>query len=137
MTNPYRSLPSVERLLADELIAPIAARHGHDAVVEIARTVLDEYRSEVERTGSPPAQPPAEAVAERALGLRRSLRRTINATGIVIHTNLGRAPLSEATIEAMVEAGRGYSNLEFDLESGEVTPFRMGMRIPQPGASQA
>ena len=119
MTNPYRSLPSVERLLADELIAPLAARHGHDAVVAIARTVLDEYRGEVERTGSAPAQPPAEVVVERAQALRRSLRRAINATGIVIHTNLGRAPLSEATIEAMAEAGRGYSNLEFDLESGE------------------
>ncbi|HJM76324.1 MAG TPA: L-seryl-tRNA(Sec) selenium transferase [Dehalococcoidia bacterium] len=119
MTNPYRSLPSVERLLADELIAPLAARHGHNAVVEIARTVLDEYRGEVERTGSAPAQPPAEAVVERAHALRRSLRRAINVTGIVIHTNLGRAPLSEAAIEAMAEAGRGYSNLEFDLESGE------------------
>ncbi len=119
MSNPYRSLPSVERLLADDLIAPLAARHGHDAVVEIARAVLDEYRGEVERTGTPPARPPAEAVVERARALRRSLRRAINATGIVIHTNLGRAPLSEATIEAMAEAGRGYSNLEFDLESGE------------------
>jgi L-seryl-tRNA(Ser) seleniumtransferase len=119
MTNPYRSLPSVERLLADELIAPLAARHGHDAVVEIARSVLDEYRGEVDRTGSAPAQPPAEAVVERAQALRRSLRRAINATGIVIHTNLGRAPLSDAAIEAMAAAGRGYSNLEFDLESGE------------------
>ncbi|MEE8338458.1 MAG: L-seryl-tRNA(Sec) selenium transferase [Dehalococcoidia bacterium] len=119
MTNPYRSLPSVDRLLADDLVAPLAERHGHDAVVAIARSVLDEYRVAVERTGDAPEQPAAEAVVERAQTLERSLRRAINATGIVIHTNLGRAPLSDAAIEAMAEAGRGYSNLEYDLDRGE------------------
>jgi L-seryl-tRNA(Ser) seleniumtransferase len=119
MTNPYRSLPSVDRLLADDLVAPLAMRHGHDAVVAIARSVLEEYRVAVERTGDPPERPAAETVVERAQTLERSLRRAINATGIVIHTNLGRAPLSEAAIEAMAKAGRGYSNLEFDLDGGE------------------
>jgi L-seryl-tRNA(Ser) seleniumtransferase len=119
MTNPYRSLPSVERLVADDRVAPLAERHGHNAVVDLARAVLDEYRSEVERTGSAPQRSAAEVVVERAQTLERSLRRAINATGIVIHTNLGRAPLSDAAIDAMAEAGRGYSNLEFDLDAGQ------------------
>jgi L-seryl-tRNA(Ser) seleniumtransferase len=118
MTNPYRALPSVDRLLADQRVAPLAVRHGHDAVVGIARAVLEEYRAEVERTGAPPQQAPEDAVVERARTLEPSLRNVINATGVVIHTNLGRAPLSKAAIAAMAEAGRGYSNLEFDLEGG-------------------
>ena len=117
--NPYRDLPSVERLLADERVASLAVRHGHDALVDVARAVLAEYRAEVAGSGRPPARPAVEAVIERAASLERSLRAVINATGVVIHTNLGRAPLSEATLAAMADAGRGYSNLEFDIEAGE------------------
>ena len=123
MSNPadlYRRLPSVERLITDHRVAPLVAEHGHASVVDLARSMLDEYREIAERTGALPAVDVAQALAERAReALRPSLRRVINATGVVIHTNLGRAPLSEATIEAMAAAGRGYSNLEFDLEAGE------------------
>ena len=119
MTNPYRELPAIDRLLADEQVAPLAARHGHDAVVQIARAVLDEYRTEIERAGAAPSRPAAQAVAERAAALEPSLRRVVNATGVVIHTNLGRAPLSGETIAAMAAASEGYSNLEFDLAAGE------------------
>ena len=119
LTNPYRSLPSVDLLLADEQVAPLARRHGHDALLGIARAVLEEYRVEVERTGAAPDRPPAEAVVERARSLGPTLRGVINASGVIIHTNLGRAPLSAAAIEAMAAAGRGYSNLEFDLDAGE------------------
>ncbi len=118
MTNPYRGLPSIDRLLADRRVAPLTDRHGHDAMVGIAREVLEECRVEVQRTGVSPARPPAEILVERAHALEPGLRRLINATGVVIHTNLGRAPLSTATIAAMAEAGRGYSNLEFELDEG-------------------
>jgi len=118
MTNPYRSLPSIDRLLADQRVAPLVERYGRDAVLGIAREVIDEYRVRAEQTGALPERPPAETVAERAQALERSLRRVINATGVVLHTNLGRAPLSAAAIEAMAAAGRGYSNLEFDLDEG-------------------
>ena len=114
--NPYRALPAIDRLLADERVAPLAERHGHDALVRISRAVLDEYRAAIDDAGQAPDRAPAEAVAERARTLEPSLRRVINATGVVIHTNLGRAPLSAATIEAMAAASEGYSNLEFDLE---------------------
>ena len=116
--NPYRALPAIDRLLADAQVAPLAERHGHEALVEISRAVLDEYRAEIDRAGAAPSRPAAEAVAERARALEPSLRRVVNATGVVIHTNLGRAPLSRATIEAMAAASEGYSNLEFDLDTG-------------------
>jgi L-seryl-tRNA(Ser) seleniumtransferase len=117
-TNPYRSLPSIERLLGDERVARLAERHGHEAVVRVARSVLDEYRALIERTGGAPARSAADAVIERAASLESSLRPVINATGVIIHTNLGRAPLSRDTIAAMSQAAAGYSNLEYDLEAG-------------------
>jgi L-seryl-tRNA(Ser) seleniumtransferase len=120
LSELYRRLPSVERLVADDRVAPLVAAQGHANVVELARGLLDEYRGEVERTGELPPVDVAEALLTRAAeAFRPSLRRVINATGVVIHTNLGRAPLSDAAIEALATAGRGYSNLEFDLEAGE------------------
>ena len=116
--NPYRALPAIDRLLADAQVAPLAARHGHEALLRIAREVLAEYRAEIERAGEPPPRPAAEAVVERAEALEPTLRRVVNATGVVIHTNLGRAPLSRAAIAAMAAASEGYSNLEFDLAGG-------------------
>ncbi len=116
--NPYRALPAIDRLLADAQVAPLAARHGHAALLQIAREVLDEYRAEIERGGEPPARPAAEAIVARAEALEPTLRRVVNATGVVIHTNLGRAPLSRAAIAAMAAASEGYSNLEFDLAGG-------------------
>ena len=118
-TNPYRELPAIERLLTHPRVAPLAERHGHEAIVRVAREVLDAYRAEIERSGALPEQSAAEAVADRAASLEPSLRRVVNASGVIIHTNLGRAPLSDATIAAMAAASEGYSNLEFDLEAGE------------------
>ena len=136
--NPYRELPSVERLLSDERVLPLTARHGHEALLEMARTLLDEYRARIAREGRPPEQEAVEALIERATRLEPTLRRVINATGVILHTNLGRAPLSEATVEAMVTIARGYSTLEFDLEDGtrgsrfsHLQPLRMhGGRNP-------
>ena len=116
--NPYRALPAIDRLLEDGQVAPLVARHGHEALLRIARAVLGEYRAAIEQSGEPPARPAAAAVAERAEALEPTLRRVVNATGVVIHTNLGRAPLSRASIAAMAAASEGYSNLEFDLASG-------------------
>ena len=118
MTNPYRELPAIDRLLEHEQVAPLAERHGHEAIVQIARAVLDDYRAEIERAGAAPERPAADVVVERAASLEPSLRRVVNASGVIIHTNLGRAPLSSATIEALAAASEGYSNLEFDLASG-------------------
>ena len=118
--NPFRSLPSVERLLSHE---QVRALPNGDATVATAlvRQALDSARAAI--AGGSRA-PTIEELVENVLGLAAtvlepSLRPVINATGVIIHTNLGRAPLSDDAIEAMAAVSRGYSNLEFDLEAGE------------------
>jgi L-seryl-tRNA(Ser) seleniumtransferase len=120
MTNPYRPLPSVDRVLAE---ATLAALEGipRSIAVELVREALSNARRAV-LAGA--AAPNAASLALEVVGAARalvapSLRPIINATGVIIHTNLGRAPMSEAARGAMETVSRGYSNLEFDLESGE------------------
>ena len=115
--NSYRGLPSVDRLLADPRLRSAAA---DGLVAAIAREALNEARARI-AVGQP--APAFDAVVEDvARGLdalfRPPLRPLINATGVIIHTNLGRAPLAEEAIEAMAAISRGYSNLEYDVDSG-------------------
>jgi L-seryl-tRNA(Ser) seleniumtransferase len=116
-----RKLPRADRLLAAADRAGLVARIGHGPVMEAIRSELERTRRKV--LGGA-ACPPAEEI-ERGLVLRLeaaskgSLREVVNATGVVVHTNLGRAPLSEQAIEAMGRAARGYTNLEYDLARGE------------------
>ena len=116
INNPYRSLPSVDRLIADPRIGILES----GLTAALAREVLTTARSTIAR-GDPP--PTYEQLIEGLLGrlhiaLEPPLRPVINATGVIIHTNLGRAPLSQETIEAITAASRSYSNLEFSLEDG-------------------
>ncbi|HET7053391.1 MAG TPA: L-seryl-tRNA(Sec) selenium transferase [Solirubrobacterales bacterium] len=113
MARELRRLPAVERLAA-QLAAP---RH---LAVAAARAEIERAREAV--LAGTPALEEAE-LAERAAALARelarpSLRPLINATGVVLHTNLGRAPLPPAALEQLVAVARGYSNLEYELESG-------------------
>jgi len=121
MENPYRHLPSVDRLLGEEQVRELRAVYGHDAVVGLVREVLDNAREEIARGRAGPslAELVEEISARAAAALRPTLRPVINATGVILHTNLGRAPLSDEAIAAMNVAAAGYSNLEFDLEAGE------------------
>ena len=119
-SNPYRSLPSVDGLLTDDRIR--ALTNGDASVTtELVRQVLESARARIAAGEQAPTE---EEIFESVLGLaamvlQPSLRPVINATGVIIHTNLGRAPLSDEAIEAMAAVSRGYSNLEFDLEVGE------------------
>jgi L-seryl-tRNA(Ser) seleniumtransferase len=115
--NPLRELPSVDRLLADERVAPLVETHGRTLVLAAARDALARAREEL-RTGYPAGDLPERVAAELRALERPRLRRTLNATGIVVHTNLGRAPLAEEALMHAVEAARGYSNLEYDLAEG-------------------
>ena len=132
MTDPRRSIPAVDALLSDEAFGPLVAREGRARVVAALREVQRELRSRGALDGhagegapAPPArtppQDPAWYAAEVADRIRRvsrpSLRRVINATGVVLHTNLGRAPLAAAARAAMEEAA-GYASLEYDLDAG-------------------
>ncbi len=116
-----RKLPKADLLLGAAERVGLVARLGHTAVMEAVRAVLDEVRARV--LAGEPCPPPADLEAallgRLATGARASLRRVVNATGVVIHTNLGRAPLSEDALAAIREVGEGYSNLEYDLEAGE------------------
>lgn len=115
-----RKLPSVDRLLAHPVLQALQQEARHEMVVGAAREVLQRAREAI-RAGQPCpstedlAQDARQVLASR---LRPTLLPVINATGVVIHTNLGRAPLSEEALAAMWEAGQGYSNLEYSLEEG-------------------
>lgn len=120
MRSELRKLPSVDHLLGHESIRLAEAESGHALTLAAAREVLDEARRDITSGGScPPIDELVSRVLARLAALQRpTLRPVINATGVIVHTNLGRAPLSRAAIQAMVEAA-AYSNLEFDLEAGE------------------
>ncbi len=109
-----RDLPSVDELLRDERLAA----EPHDLVVTAARTVLTQARHEI-GAGADPGAIADRVLVELARARQPSLRRVLNATGVLVHTNLGRAPLADAAIARIVEVGGGYSNLEYDLERGE------------------
>jgi len=117
-----RSLPKVDELLKREDVAELDVAHGRTLTLEALREALDATRAAI-RAGDL-AEVSADAIASDAAArlarkARRSLRRVINATGIVVHTNLGRSPLAESAIEAVAEVARGYSTLEYDVPSGE------------------
>src|SRR5213592_327907 len=106
-------LPSVDELARHERLAGEPA----PLAVEAARTALAHAREEI-RAGHDPGDLVERAVKELESARAPSLRRALNATGVIIHTNLGRAPLAEAALERALEVGRGYSNLEYDLTAG-------------------
>ncbi|MCH7565221.1 MAG: L-seryl-tRNA(Sec) selenium transferase [Gemmatimonadetes bacterium] len=123
MTDPRQRIPAVERLLDTPAFKALCDRFPRQRVVLSIREAVADVRALIE-TGSVPddLEDPAryaKAVA-RMMDLEGvpSLRPVINATGVVLHTNLGRAPLAEAAREAMVAVAAGYSNLEFNLEEG-------------------
>jgi L-seryl-tRNA(Ser) seleniumtransferase len=121
VTSPFRSLPSVSRLLAHRRIRPIVSRMASDTVAELIRQQLQQARQAITAGHEcPPTEALVESVLARAeLLLQSTLRPVINATGVIIHTNLGRTPLSREATAAMEAISQGYSNLEFDLTEGE------------------
>ena len=108
-----RDLPSVDRLLADDALAA-APRH---LAVAAARGGLERARGLI-RAGDDPGDVAALARDELERLRAFSLRRVVNATGVIVHTNLGRAPLASSALERVQEVGAGYSNLELDLPAG-------------------
>ena len=120
MTSRYRGLPSVDKVLAHPAVGELLAQYTRELVVEAVREELEATRQAIARGGpAPTADQVAGAVAARQLGRWRSWPvPVINATGVVLHTNLGRAPLSAESVAAVAGAAQGYSNLELDLADG-------------------
>ena len=123
----FRVIPSIERLLQRDALRDAIARHGHDSISAAARQAADELRAAlasatISSAGVSDAESALTWLEGRTLALaaartRASLRRVINATGVIIHTNLGRAPLAASAFEN-ARLSLGYSNLEYDLQKG-------------------
>src|SRR3954470_2051268 len=124
----YRRLPAVDELLRMPEVAALAVRESLAAVTEAARTVLQRMRAEIAagRLDEKSLELALRGLSDGEIisrevrqAMRQSLAPVINATGVILHTNLGRAPLSGRALERIREAAAGYSNLEFDLKTGE------------------
>ncbi|MDP6719586.1 MAG: L-seryl-tRNA(Sec) selenium transferase, partial [Pirellulaceae bacterium] len=124
MQNPLRNIPSVNELLEIPPLCGMVDRVSHSVVVSGVRTFLSDFRDEVQTAASEFKVPTATELAERIAEWivkdeTPSLRPVINATGILLHTGLGRAPLAGEAIQAMSEVAAGYSSVEVDLATGE------------------
>jgi len=118
-----RQIPSVDELLAQPRLAALARRVDRELLVEITRTVLTEVRGRITGEGAAVIVLDSSSLEERIASmvervLASSLEPVINATGVILHTNLGRAPLSIAAAEEIQRSAIGYTNLEYDLEAG-------------------
>jgi len=122
----FRLLPSVDELLRADAVQQLIRRFGHAATLQASREYIGSLRDEI-ASGHLQDERLKAAVTDAARAIEQklhsslsySLRPVINATGVILHTNLGRAPVSEAALQHVVEVSRGYSNLEFDLSTGE------------------
>ena len=131
--SPFRDLPSVHDVLQSPAIQALATDYAHGQLVAAIRHELTAVRDRLRRGESLDGTVEVQAVAARVaqrLGreLRPKLRLVINATGIVLHTNLGRAPVAEEAAKAAYEAARGYLNLELVLETGKRSSRPLAVR---------
>ena len=127
MSDARRRIPSLEVLLESEVFLGLLEAHPRGLVVQHLRTEVDRVRRELGDGGDPGAlgrdvEDPQVYVAGVEARLRvsttPSLRAVINGTGVILHTNLGRAALADSALDAMASVARGYANLEYDLEAG-------------------
>lgn len=126
-------MPSIERLLRSRTANRLSATLSRDRVRDLLREITDEIRKEISEVGSQQSEAGSGSRSSDSLAdeierrlesqaaklAEASLKRVINATGVIIHTNLGRAPLARAAIDAVSNVATHYSNLEYDLERGE------------------
>ncbi|HEV3002844.1 MAG TPA: hypothetical protein VGX78_00215, partial [Pirellulales bacterium] len=122
-TNLLRNLPSVNELLESPQLKGLVDKVSHNVVVTRVRSFLDDLRSEVQSAAAeiklPSVSELAEKIAHRILEWDEpALRPVINATGVLLHTGLGRAPLAEEAIVEMAAVARDYASVELDLASG-------------------
>lgn len=120
----FKNIPKVDKILEWPAIMDACSRHPRPVVMEAIRSALDALRTEIREKDISPASLGEKSVTERILAelaasTAASLKRVVNGTGVVIHTNLGRSPLPQAVRERLLDTAFAYSNLEFDLQSGE------------------
>jgi L-seryl-tRNA(Ser) seleniumtransferase len=132
-SSPFRSLPSVNEVLHASPVQALAASYAHDQLVAAIREELDSLRGRLACGESSDGAAEVEGLAVRVaqrLGreFQPKLRSVINATGIVLHTNLGRAPIAGEAAQAAYEAARGYLNLELDLQTSKRSSRPLAVR---------
>jgi L-seryl-tRNA(Ser) seleniumtransferase len=113
-----RALPAVDAVIRSPAAQDLASRHGTKATTAVVRGLLQRAREEILAGGEPTVSEESVLAGATNILAGRGLRRVVNATGVVLHTNLGRSVLSERAVEAAVAAATSYSNLEYDLASG-------------------
>lgn len=120
MMSIYRQIPSVDKILSDQNLSPFLEDYGHALLVEAVRDVLQEVRKTIEMGQDAPNYDHILNKIKNKLIQESipSLKPVINASGVVLHTNLGRAPLSSDALSAIQSVASAYSNLEYDLEKG-------------------
>lgn len=120
MTSNMRSLPSVNTVLSEVRVQRLVDEYSHETVLQLVRTRLDDARRTIiDGNSAPDLDTLVSDVEADSASLRRPWpSQVINATGVVLHTNLGRAPLSQEAMDAAQQAAAGYSDLELDLETG-------------------
>jgi len=131
--NLFRQLPSVNDVLAVGSVQDLSRDHSHELIVTAVRAELADLREQIRHGIAMDGQSTADVVASRVVSrlgheMRPKLRAVINATGIVLHTNLGRSPVAEEAAKAAYEAARGYLNLELDLDSGKRSSRQIAIR---------
>jgi len=114
-----RSLPAVDAVLRMPAARTLVSRHGTKATTATVREVLERAREEILAGKVPDSSEEAVIVVAEKILSGRGLRRVVNATGVILHTNLGRSVLSERAVEAAITAATSYSNLEYDLNAGD------------------
>jgi L-seryl-tRNA(Ser) seleniumtransferase len=114
-----RSLPAVDAVLRMPAAKTLVSRHGTKATTATVREVLERAREEILAGKEPDSSEEAVLVVAEKILSGRGLRRVVNATGVILHTNLGRSVLSERAVEAAIRAATSYSNLEYDLNAGD------------------
>jgi L-seryl-tRNA(Ser) seleniumtransferase len=116
----FKSLPAVDKLLANPEVKLLLSLHGRELVLFSIRNALDYFRNSISKGDSPPT--PTQIIEKVSTFIKlfggRSLKKVYNATGVIIHTNLGRAPYGENLLNESYEVLKGYNNLEFNLQQG-------------------
>ena len=135
----FRKLPSAEKLLRADGVRNLTDVEGlpHELVLENVRAALDEARQAIRDGSASESALELDALSQRVIGnvrrtLESNLRPVINAAGVVLHTNLGRAPLSAEATAAVSAVSANYNNLEYDLERGERGSRREGRGVAAP-----
>ena len=121
MTSQFRALPSVDRVMTHPKVIALSETYSRETALALVRAQLADARRRIAANGG--AAPGVDEIARDVVRQARARfsqwpRRVVNATGVVLHTNLGRAPLSDAAARAARDAAAGYGDLELDLESG-------------------